>query len=129
GVSKIIDTTSLIEVLQQIKLPVDLVIITATLLPLTEIGLGLMLILKLQQQTALRITVLLFLVFFLFAVYGTAIGINEDCGCYGKIIKSEFDWMMIVRNAVLLTISIIVTKKIENKCPGAGQKQTNKPIK
>ncbi|KAF0147910.1 MAG: Methylamine utilization protein, partial [Ignavibacteria bacterium] len=76
-----------------------------------------------------RITVLLFLVFFLFAVYGTAIGINEDCGCFGSVLRSEFGWMMIVRNAVLLTISIIVTKKIANKSPGAGQKQTNKPIK
>ncbi|KAF0156549.1 MAG: hypothetical protein FD188_2943 [Ignavibacteria bacterium] len=44
-------------------------------------------------------------------------------------LRSEFGWMMIVRNAVLLTISIIVTKKIANKSPGAGQKQTNKPIK
>ena len=98
-----------------------MVIITATLLPLTEIGLGLMLILKLQQQTALRITVLLFLVFFLFAVYGTAIGINEDCGCFGSVLRSEFGITMILRN-ILLTASALWLVFENKKFASAGQK-------
>lgn len=105
GVTKIIDANLLIETLQQVKLPEDFVLATATLLPITEIGLGLMLLLKIQQQTALRITVLLFLIFFLFAMYGMVMGLDKDCGCFGTTIKSDFGWGMIARNMVLLLTS------------------------
>lgn len=111
GVTKIIDVNPLIEVLQRIKLPDNLILATATLLPIIEIGLGLILLLKLQQKMALRITAVLFLVFLLFSIYGTVISLDKDCGCFGKTITNEFGWGMIARNSVLLILSIIVLRK------------------
>ena len=130
AITKILKPIPTIETLKAaFKFSDEINLAMATVLPIIEVALAPMILFNYKVKLTLAIVTVLFFFFFLFAVYGTAIGINEDCGCYGKIIKSEFDWMMIVRNAVLLTISIIVTKKIENKCPGAGQKQTNKPIK
>ncbi|MFA3782599.1 MauE/DoxX family redox-associated membrane protein [Melioribacteraceae bacterium 4301-Me] len=114
GIAKIIDVNPLIEVLQQIKLPNDLVIVIATILPITEIGLGIMLLLKIKQRTSIKITVILFLVFFLFSVYGVAMGLEKDCGCFGNAVKSYFGWGMVGRNGSLLLLSIVVLKR-ENR--------------
>ncbi|MFA3783930.1 MauE/DoxX family redox-associated membrane protein [Melioribacteraceae bacterium 4301-Me] len=114
GVSKIIDINPLIETLKEVKLPHDLIITIATLLPITEIGLGIMLLLKIKQRTSIKITVILFLVFFLFSVYGMVMGIEKDCGCFGNAIKSEFGWGMVGRNTFLLLLSIVVLER-ENR--------------
>ncbi|MFA3782618.1 MauE/DoxX family redox-associated membrane protein [Melioribacteraceae bacterium 4301-Me] len=114
GIAKIIDVNPLIEVLQQIKLPNDLVIVIATILPITEIGLGIMLLLKIKQRTAIKITAILFMVFLLFSIYEMLSGIEKDCGCFGNAIKSEFGWGMVGRNAFLLLLSIVVLER-ENR--------------
>ncbi len=115
GVSKIMDINPLIDTLEEVKLPHDLIITTATLLPITEIGLGIMLLFRIEQRTALRITAILFLVFFLFSVYGMILGLEEDCGCFGSVLKSNFGLSMIIRNLVLLTSIILVLGNTKNK--------------
>lgn len=127
GVSKVIDPMPMIETINQIPV---LKRITEILpfgevwwgfLPIIEIALGLMLFLKIQLKKTLLVTKVLFFAFFVFSVYGTLIGLNVDCGCFGGAIKSEFDITMIIRNLVLLTVAIwlaIVNKKFAS----AGQK-------
>ncbi|MFA3783936.1 MauE/DoxX family redox-associated membrane protein [Melioribacteraceae bacterium 4301-Me] len=114
GVSKVIDINPLIETLKEVKLPHDLIITIATLPPITEVGLGIMLLLKIKQRTSIKIIVILFLVFFLFSIYGTLMGLEENCGCFGNAIKSEFGWGMVGRNAFQFLLSIVVLKK-ENR--------------
>lgn len=112
GLAKIIDPAGMLNILDAAFnfLSEDIIIITATIIPIAELGIGVMLLLKIKTKLALISSVILFAGFFLFSVYGNIIGLNEDCGCFGNIIKSEFGWGMIVRNAffMLLTIYLII---------------------
>lgn len=79
-----------------------------------------MLILKIQTKKTLFATTVLFFCFFAFSVYGTASGLNNDCGCFGGAVKSEFGLTMIIRNFVLLTV-VILLAIINKKFASAGQ--------
>ncbi|MFA3782602.1 MauE/DoxX family redox-associated membrane protein [Melioribacteraceae bacterium 4301-Me] len=46
--------------------------------------------------------------FFLFSVYGVAMGLEKDCGCFGNAVKSYFGWGMVGRNTVFLLLSIFI---------------------
>lgn len=114
GISKIIDPLPLIETLKLVlNLPENMLIIIATILPIVEISLGVLLVLKIQPKTVLLATLVLFAGFFLFSVYGTIVGLKNDCGCFGSILKSEIGWRMVERNALLLGVitSFIIKKR------------------
>ncbi len=115
GISKVIDPTPMIETMKAVfKVNENLLIIAATGLPLIEITLGLMLVLKIQTKRMLLGVMVLFFVFFAFSIYGTVIGLNVDCGCFGNAVKSEFGITMIIRNLVFTTVALllaIVNKK------------------
>jgi hypothetical protein len=97
----------------------ELQIAAATLLPVLELTLGVMLLLRIKVKEALIAVTVLFLFFFLFSVYGTVIGLENDCGCFGKADESSFGVGMVIRNILFLLLSIIVLIKFE-KTPGAG---------
>ncbi|MCB9250778.1 MAG: hypothetical protein H6613_20665 [Ignavibacteriales bacterium] len=40
---------------------------------------------------------------------GFFFGLNADCGCFGNAIKSDFGWGMILRNTLLLLITIYIS--------------------
>ncbi len=120
GISKIIDSQPLIETIQITNLIEDSFIIPLTsLLPVIEISLGIMLILKVKIKTTLRIVTTLFIFFFLFSLYGFTIGLESDCGCFGNTIKSDFGIGMIIRNFLLLIVTIYLTMNENN--PSAGR--------
>ena len=112
GLAKIIDPAGMLNTLDAAFnfLSEDIIIVTATIIPIAELGIGAMLLLKIKTKLALATSVILFAGFLLFSVYGNIIGLNEDCGCFGNLIKSDFGWGMIVRNAflMLLTIYLII---------------------
>jgi hypothetical protein len=85
-------------------------ITTATLLSMVELTLGTMLLLKIRVKMTLLAVTFLFLFFFLFSIYGVVIGLENDCGCFGNVVKSEFGISMVTRNLILLIISLIATK-------------------
>lgn len=110
GVTKIIDPAPFVETLKAaFKFSDDLNILFATLLPIVEIGLGQMMLFRIKQKETLVIVSILFFCFFVFSIYGTVIGLNKDCGCFGTVVKSEFGLIMIIRNLVLLTVIIWLT--------------------
>ena len=105
GISKILDPLPLIETLKAFtKLSEDILIITATILPVIEIGLGLLLMLKIKPKPVLYGTLILFTVFLVFSVYGTIKGMNNDCGCFGSLVKSQIGWGMVIRNLGFLIV-------------------------
>ncbi len=110
GISKILNPENLLNTLNTTLtfIDVNILILIATALPVIEIALGLMLILKIKVKGTLIATVILFAVFFLFSIYGTITGFDVDCGCFGSSIRSEFGVGMIIRNIVLLILSILV---------------------
>lgn len=106
GISKIIDPTPLIETLKlTAKLPEDIFIIIATILPIIEIVLGLLIILKIKPKPVMFATVVLFAAFLVFSIYGTIVGMNNDCGCFGSLAKSEIGWRMVGRNVLFIALS------------------------
>jgi hypothetical protein len=122
GVSKIIDPSPMIETMKAaFKVNENLLVLTATILPIIEIALGLLLVLKIQTKKTLLAITVLFFGFFALSGYGTAIGLNNDCGCFGSTVKSEFGLTMIIRNLVLLTI-VLWLAIVNKKFASAGQK-------
>lgn len=107
GVSKIIDPVPMIETMKAtFRIDESFLIFAATGLPIIEIALGLMLVFKVQTKKTLLATLLLFFGFFVFSIYGTAIGLNNNCGCFGGGVKSEFGMTMILRNLILTFLNI-----------------------
>ena len=121
GVSKIIEPIPLINTLKEIKLiPESLHIIIATILPIVEIGLALLLLMKIKLDITKKAVVFLFGIFLITSLYGTLAGLGTDCGCFGSAVKSSFGWGMILRNTVLFIMSLILTinawpSRINNK--------------
>lgn len=112
GISKVIDPENFLKVLNLTLgfLGENIIILTATALPVIEVALGLMLILKIKVNETLIATLLLFSAFTLFAIYGFISGFDVDCGCFGNVIKNEFGILMIVRNLVLVVIAFFNLK-------------------
>ncbi|AFH48384.1 Methylamine utilization protein [Ignavibacterium album JCM 16511] len=113
GVSKIINPENFIKVLNVTLgfLGENIVILIATILPVIEIALGLMLMLKIKVKEALIAVLYLFVAFTVFAIYGTIKGFNIDCGCFGSNVRNEFGVGMIVRNLVLLVVVLVLYEK------------------
>jgi hypothetical protein len=113
GISKIIDPLPMIETMKAaFKLNDNLLLLAATILPVIEIALGLMLVLKIQTNRTFLVITALFFSFLVFSVYGTVIKLNTDCGCFGNTINSNFGWLMILRNIILLIFVLICMKPI-----------------
>ena len=107
GVSKIIDPMPTIETLKAaFKSPDEINLLIASGLPLAEITFALMLLFNYKQRITFIAINVLFFFFFLFAVYGTVIGLNIDCGCFSNVVRSEFGITMILRNLTLTTITL-----------------------
>ncbi len=84
GITKIIDPQPLIETIQSTRLvDNDFVIALSTILSVIEITLAAVLLLKMNVKITLRLASSLFVLFFLFNIYGFAIGLETDCGCLG----------------------------------------------
>jgi putative oxidoreductase len=117
GISKIMDPMPLIETFKLVAMiPEEVCIIIAAVLSLLEIGLGLLLMFRCKPKLVLSVTLVLFAVFLAFSIYGTIVGMNNDCGCFGRIIKSEIGWKMVGRNIIIL-LAIIGVNKLQKKEP------------
>lgn len=112
GISKILNPENLLNTLNTTLtfLGGNILILIATVLPVLEIALGLMLLLKTKVKKTLIATVILFAAFFLFSIYGTIKGFDVDCGCFGSSTSSQFGIEMIIRNLSLTIISIVLNK-------------------
>ena len=92
GIMKMIDPIPAMDTLKAaFSLPDEINLIALTLLPVVEISLAVLMILKIKQKLVLGLVTALFLFFVLFAIYGTAIGLSNDCGCFGSALKSQFN--------------------------------------
>lgn len=83
-------------------------LVIGSLLPVVELGLGIMLLLQWKYKWVLAGTLILFGSFVMVSIYGQVIGVESDCGCFGGIITSSFGWSMLVRNVFLLLCSALL---------------------
>ncbi|TYP93634.1 Methylamine utilization protein MauE [Fodinibius salinus] len=102
GMLKIYDASGLVSAMQQVVFFNDTFItLTATFLPLLEVGLAAALLINYHPELMLGLTAGLFAIFFAFSIYGLVSGLQGDCGCFGDLAESGFGWAMAVRNLVL----------------------------
>jgi len=106
GITKLINPKPAVLLLKAISVfPTFLIIPTVSLLPIAEILLGLALAINYRIHLTLIVIFCLFFVFLLFSVYGFLTGLQGDCGCFGSLLKSEFNRVMIIRNFLFTIIS------------------------
>jgi len=116
GIAKIIDPLPIINTLKLITIiPASSHIIIATLLPVVEIGLAVLMLMKIKLKITTKAVAFLFAIFLIVSVYGTLTGFGADCGCFGNTVKSSFGWGMILRNTTFFIMSLII---ILNARPG-----------
>jgi len=84
GIAKIIDPSKAVDLMMDFKaIPESLILIVISILPVAEILIGVLLISGMYQKFASMSALILFAGFFLISIYGTIIGMNSDCGCFG----------------------------------------------
>ena len=111
GISKILNPENFLKVLNITVsfFGENIIILIATLLPVIEIALGMMLVLKIRIKETLIATTILMTIFLIYAIYGTVKGFDTDCGCFGSSVESNFGTLMIIRNIVLMLSSLILS--------------------
>jgi len=117
GYFKILDNSALFQSVAYITwLPVWFKSFIIDSLPYIEILVGALLILKINllDKAIVPVAALIYLSFFIFALYGLSTGIEGDCGCFGDpesgsilvvLLGSEFGWQMVIRNGIFLTMA------------------------
>jgi uncharacterized membrane protein YphA (DoxX/SURF4 family) len=89
-------------------LPVGSGKLIANVFPLLELLVGLLLVLGLFTTAAALGAVALFVVFTGLIVYDLARGQNQSCHCFGRLSDERLTPMAVVRNLVLMALSLLV---------------------
>jgi len=112
GISKIVTPEPMFEILKALGFENDtFMLIIASLLPVIEIGIASLMILKLKLKVVLISVVILFAIFLTLSIYGLIIGLDKDCGCFGSVVQSSFGAGMILRNGLFLIMAIYIKLK------------------
>ena len=115
GVLKVQDNTALFESVAYITwLPIWFKSFVIDALPWVEIITGGLLIAHVLSKVVIPAAVLIYGIFFLFAIYGLGTGLEGDCGCFGDLddssligalLGSEFGWKMVIRNGIFTAMA------------------------
>lgn len=115
GVLKVQDNSALFESVAYITwIPLALKSVIIDVLPWIEIAVGSLLMINIMGSVVKPAASVIYLAFFLFAIYGLGSGMEGDCGCFGDpesgsvlamLLGSEFGWKMVLRNGVFLTMA------------------------
>ena len=115
GILKIQDNTALFESVAYITwIPISIKSLVIDLLPYVEVIVGGLFAFSLFSKIVDPIATSIYLVFFIFAIYGLGQGLEGDCGCFGELdqssfigmlLGSQFGWKMVIRNGIFLTMA------------------------
>ncbi|WP_234571469.1 MauE/DoxX family redox-associated membrane protein [Rhodohalobacter sp. 614A] len=115
GILKMQDNSALFESVAYITwLPIGLKSLIIDLLPYVEVLVGGLLALSLFSKIVDPIATIIYLIFFIFAIYGLTQGIEGDCGCFGELgestligslLGSQFGWKMVIRNGFFVLMA------------------------
>jgi len=115
GYLKVQDNSALFESVAYIPwIPIGLKSLVIDLLPWVEILVGALLVVNVMGKVVKPMGALIYMSFFLFAIYGLGAGIEGDCGCFGDpengsilatLLGSEFGWSMVIRNGIFLSMA------------------------
>jgi uncharacterized membrane protein YphA (DoxX/SURF4 family) len=115
GYLKVQDNSALFESVAYITwIPIGLKSLVIDLLPWAELLVGGLLIVNLFGKIVIPTAALIYMSFFVFAIWGLGAGIEGDCGCFGDpesgsilatLLGSEFGWKMVIRNGLFLSMA------------------------
>lgn len=115
GILKMQDNSALFESVAYITwLPIGLKSLIIDLLPYMEVLVGSLLALSLFSKVIDPLATVIYLIFFIFAIYGLSQGIEGDCGCFGELdessiigtlLGSQFGWKMVIRNGIFVLMA------------------------
>lgn len=121
GILKIQDSTTLFESVAYITwLPNFAKSLIIDFLPWVEIIVGALLVFHLLDKWIIPSANLIYLSFFIFAVWGLSTGLEIDCGCFGELddnsiigalLGSEMGLKMTIRNFVFFTLGLFLFYK------------------
>jgi len=91
-------------------IPESLVDLTAFILPWIELIIGILIVIGLFVRESSIILTSLLIIFLLSIIIQATKGPIEDCGCFGKMpfISSSNSYFLIIRNLVLISLSIMI---------------------
>lgn len=115
GILKMQDNSALFESVAYITwLPIGFKSLVIDLLPYVEVLIGGLLAFSLFSKVVDPIATCIYLIFFIFAIYGLGQGLEGDCGCFGELdessligtlLGSQFGWKMVIRNGIFLLMA------------------------
>ncbi len=118
GILKIQDNTTLFESVAYVHwIPVWAKSMIINYLPYIEIAVGSLLLIPFFDKLAVPANFLIYLSFFIFAVWGLGTGMEFDCGCFGdldsssfvgQLLGSEIGWKMTIRNGIFTAMSLFL---------------------
>jgi len=118
GYLKLQDNTALFESVAYISwIPLILKSVIIDTLPWIEMIVGGLLIFNVLGKIVKPAAFVIYLSFFIFAIYGLGAGIEGDCGCFGdpekgsiiaSLLGSEFGWKMVIRNGIFLMMASVL---------------------
>src|SRR5690625_3538418 len=109
---KLPDNTSRVETVTCIAwVPLWLKVLIIDWLPFAEILVAVLLLIRWQERVVLPVVGLIFLGFLGFSIYGTATGMEGDCGCFGNLMESTFGAKMIIRNTIFMGMAGLLFMK------------------
>ncbi|NBC03779.1 MAG: hypothetical protein GVY20_08765 [Bacteroidetes bacterium] len=124
GILKMQDNSALFESVAYITwLPLGIKSLVIDLLPYIEVIIGGLLAFSLFPKYVDPIATSIYLVFFIFAVYGLGQGLEGDCGCFGvlgdssligSLLSSQFGWKMVIRNGFFVLMAGFLFWKVSD---------------
>lgn len=92
----------------------NIVLITVLFLIFIEISVGLSILFNYFPRIGLKISFTLLILFTLFIVYGMLTKQNWMCGCFGSIFDAKIDYLLFLRNTILLLVNGVLLKYKSN---------------
>lgn len=115
GIIKIFNINDFVEIIYQLVIIPDLFAPTfAYIIVLTEIAVGIALILKLYYNITLRASLYLIIIFSVIVTIKLVEGADVSCGCFGDFSDSKIDVFTLIRNFVLLTFNFILLVELKH---------------
>jgi len=89
-------------------LPAYLVLPAAITICCTELFLGIMILFNIRLKLALRLTIIMLVVFTAFILYGFIYQMNWTCRCFGTLFDGKLNGVAIIRNLFFISLALYV---------------------
>lgn len=115
GGAKIVDITGFAKIINSYGfLSNNGVILISYIIPNAELLLGLMMIFNYKIRIATRAALIMVIIFTLVSANKYVNGINDECGCFGKLLARRTNVFLLIENTLLI-IFLTVMAYWENK--------------